>query len=119
MDVYVFVYKVIPTKGSAEYGKVGGASADVWVLESNREQAEIKAKSYIIDLRWDILELKRELVLNDKQILRYREDAQANYYQAKKNGISAFFAAFPPEDREDGVVEIWSLDKPQINKTKH
>jgi hypothetical protein len=119
MDVYVFIYKAVPTRGSLEYGKVGGAHAEIWVVDSSKESAEIKAKTRLIDLAWDLIELENELVLNDELILNYPEDTQASYHRAKQEGIYEVFVAHPPEDREDGVVEIRSLDVPKINKTKH
>lgn len=117
--VYVFVYEVVPTKGSKEHGVVGRASADIWVLSSNREEAEIKAKAYIIDLLWNILYLERELVISDDDIHRYKPLARESYKHAKNHGVYGSFVGSPPEDREDDVVEIWTLDVPVVNKTKH
>ena len=112
MKVYVFNYHVEPTKGSFEHGKVGGAYVDIWVHESSREVAETKAISYLMDRAWQIIKVESELTMNDEQILDCREDAQANYRQAKKQGLSAFFSAYPPTDREDRIVEIFSIKKP-------
>ena len=117
MDVYVFVFEAIPTKGASEYGKIGGAHVDIWVLESSRNKAEVKAKSFLIDYSCDIVKLENEFVMNDDLIVQYREDAQANYYKAKKEGISAFFSAWPLVDHEDDFVEISSMGNPKINKT--
>lgn len=111
MDVYVFVYHAKPTKGSPEFEAVGGAHVDIWVYDVSRESADLRARSYLMDLAWQVLEVERELVLNDEQIVDYREDAQANYFQAKTRGISAFFAAYPPVDRDDDVVVIRPLGK--------
>lgn len=120
MEVYVFVYHVKPTKGSPEYGKVGGAHADIWVFESSREAAEIKALSYLMDYAWEVIEVERKLVLDDEQIVQYRPDVQANYHQAKNRGISLFFSGYPPEDLEDGAVEIRPLSKyPANSGSKH
>lgn len=120
MEVYVFVYHAKPTLVSPEFGKVGGAHVDVWVQESSRKAAETKANEHLIDLGWQILELERELVIQDEQISQYREDAQASYYQAKSGGISSFFAGYPHTDREDDLVEIRSLSEPHVSsKTKH
>ena len=119
MDVFVFVYKAIPTTGSPEFGKVGGAHAEIWVVDSSKESAEIKAKARLIDLAWDIVELENELVLNDELIQNYREDTQATYRRARQEGIYEFFVAYPPEDRDDDLVEVRPLGSPKINKTKH
>ncbi|MGY0646317.1 MAG: hypothetical protein ACW7DN_17250 [Paraglaciecola chathamensis] len=118
--VYVFVYHLKPTIACSEFGKVGGAHVDIWVHDSSRDSAETKAKSHLFDYGWQILEVERELVIDDEQIRDYREDAQANYYQAKIHGISAFFCAYPIQDRDDDVVEIYSLgDPPNSSKQKH
>ena len=120
MDVYVFAYHVKPTATCSEFGKAGGAHADIWVLDSSRDSAETKAKSYLIDYGWLVVEQTNELVMNDEQIVHYREDAQANYSQAKKNGLSAFFCAYPVEERDDDVVEVYSIgNPPRSSKTKH
>lgn len=119
MKTFVFVYHAQPTASSPEFGRVGGAHVDVWVPESSRENAEKRAVEHLIDLGWNPLELENELVMLEGQIQDYRIDAQASYYQAQREGISSTFAAYPPQDRDDDVMEIRELNAPPDMKPEH
>jgi len=119
-NVFVFVYHVKPTSSCSEFGKVGGAYADIWVLDSDRDMADIRARSYLMDYRWQVVEKTDELAMNDEQILHYREVAQISYSRAKMEGLSAFFSAYPVKERDDHIIEIYSLpEPPESPETKH
>lgn len=119
-NVFVFVYHVKPTSSCSEFGKVGGAYADVWVHDSDRDTAEVKARSYLMDYRWHVVEKTDELAMNDEQILHYREIAQVSYSRAKMEGLSAFFSAYPVKERDGHTVEMYPLpEPPELSRTKH
>jgi len=112
MDVYVFDIIATPTPLSPEYDIIQCAYVDIWVYDSSREHAEIKAQSYLMDLGWKWSLLEKELVLNDVEIEQYREDAQANYYQAKQEGVSVCFMA--EMDSNSNLLEVLVLQNPVL-----
>jgi hypothetical protein len=113
MDVYVFVYHVKPTTGSPEFGKIGGAHVDVWVNESSRDAAELKALARLMDCAWQVIKFEDELVISDAQISQYPPESQTTFYQAKTNGIAAFFVGYLPDGHEETVVEVRPIGVPQ------
>jgi len=120
MRVYVFVMRVVPTAGTPQAHGIGGAIADVWVRDTDLDSARAKAVAFVMDYSWVIQEMQHELEPTAEQIQNLRADAFANYHQALSKGISAFFSAYPPKDRDDDVVEIRTLGvPPNPAKTKH
>lgn len=121
MNVYLFRYTLKPTKLSEHYGKIGGAHADLWAYDKDIDTARIKVQSYIMDYGWSLVEVEAEHVMPEEQILHLGIDAQSNFHAAKQWGISAFFSAYPVQDRADNVVEIHTLEKPhtKTSNKKH
>lgn len=115
MDVYVFVYHAKPTKGSPEHGVVGGAHVDIWIYDSSRELAESRAISYLMDLSWEIIEAERDLIIDDEQIALCPAGALENYLQAKEQGMSALFFAYPSANTDDDVIEFRLIKNPPIS----
>ncbi|MDD5271389.1 MAG: hypothetical protein PHU14_01595 [Methylovulum sp.] len=109
---FVYVFDVMPTSGSTFFGQVRKALADVWVCHLSEEEAEAKARAYILDQSWLIQSLQRTLKIEEKNIPDYRPEAQVLFYQAKAHGISAGFASVPLVDREGNTVEICRMAPP-------
>ena len=109
---HVFIFTAVPTSASPYFGKVGQAFVDVWVIGKPPEEAEISARSHIMDQSWIIESLDRSLDISEADIGNYRVDAQATFLQAKRFGIGAVFVTSPPVDREDDVVEVHKMVAP-------
>ena len=120
MDMYFVNVTAEPTKGSEEYGEVGGANVDVFVKASSLSEAAVKAIDYIINRSWVVVEETSVLKMTSEQISKMDEIHTATYHRAKKEGMHAFFAAWPVEDRDDDLVVISSLSElKNESKTKH
>ena len=109
---HVFVFTAVPTSASPYFGKVGKAFVDVWVIGKLPNEAEVAARSHVMDQSWIIESLDRSLDIAEVEIKNYRADAQATFYQAKRFGIGAVFVTSPPVDRDDDVVEIHKMAPP-------
>lgn len=114
MQLFFFRFQCTPTTSSQQAGDIAGADIDVWVhSDCSLDEAEIRARGYVMDYAWVVssMQLGRDWPL--ERIGELDTTGQALAQKAIREGISAFFLAWPKKDGRDGdPVELRSLGAP-------
>ncbi len=112
MRPFFFVIRAEPTEAAVSAQDIAGAIVHIWVMDSSLEQAEARARSYILDYAWIALKTDYAFEINDKQIASLGAEERTLYQKALRHGIAADFLGYPKKARSDGMIEIRSLKPP-------
>lgn len=112
MNLYFYRLKSEPTHAAQISPEIRGAFVHIWVKAASISDGEAKARACVMDYGWLVIDLEHALHPTESQIERLEVDERANCEKAKRFGISAFFIAWPKQDRTDGIVEISPLEEP-------
>jgi len=120
MDMFLVQLSAKPTKGSAEFNEVGGATVDIFVQSPSLNEAATLAIDYLMSRSWVVTEQSAVLLMTPERIASLDEIQTSTYHQALSEGLYSFFAAWPVQDREDDHVEIRPLrDSDSSSGSKH
>lgn len=118
MTMFRFGFSVEPTSATPQADDIARADAEVWVLESDIEAAETKARSYLMDYSWIVKHIEYSEMLPDELCPDPDRDtiSASLFRKAEIHGIAANFYAVPKVPRP-GVYEYRPMGAPQIKKS--
>jgi hypothetical protein len=116
---FFFVMNAEPTAAAPNTEDVKYALVHIWVMSSSREEAEIRARAYLMDYAWIVKEVEFECAPDSGQIAHLDIDEKSNYLKAAKSGLSADFLTVPKVDRPGEEIEIRPVYQPVNSKGKH
>ena len=113
MMPFFFVVKIIPTAGTPRAGDISGAYAHVWVIAKSLEEAEAKARSYLMDYAWVVEAIESALRITEDIISRLGEEERALFAKAQHLGIAADILAWPEKSRPSHTpAEVRAMGPP-------
>ncbi|WP_409525166.1 hypothetical protein [Nitrincola sp. MINF-07-Sa-05] len=120
MDMYLVQLLAEPTKGSEEYGEVGGAYVDAFVKTDSLQNAAIKTIEFLLNRSWVVTQQTAVFLLTPERLGELDEVQTATYHRAKDEGFYSSLAAWPVQERENDYVEVRSLkDSDKSSGSKH
>jgi len=118
--MHFFTIRADPTAAAANTGDIASAVAHVWVNDSDRSNAERRARAYLMDHGWIVVEVELALTPTPEQIAALDAVESANYRGAVREGIHAYFVAWPKEPRaEDSPAQVRPLPKPPSSESNN
>lgn len=104
MGIFLFHIKAEPIPGNPATNDVGGAFVNLWAKADTQALAKMNAEMYLAKYGWVPLDWEIELEPTQPQIDRLGPDERANYEICRIHGISAFFSAWPKEERPEDIT---------------
>lgn len=104
---FFFAVSVIPTAGTPQSSDIEGATAHIWVMANSPEEAETKARSYLMDYAWIVKEVEIAIQPRPEQIAHLGIEETLLHEKARRLGIAADFLAWPKVKRpSDTPIEV-------------
>jgi len=111
--MYFFIFDAVPTSASPRAQDVGGGEITVFVDAPDGENAEVIARSHVLDYGWRIRQVLQARGPVPAQIPGLAPDAAALLRKAEREGVASLFVAWKKEPGDpDGPVEIRSIGPP-------
>lgn len=103
MNIFYFVFNIVPDKENPNFIRYGKGIAHLMVIEKDAAEARSKAIKQIISDQWQVLSEEAFAEIPVEQFPKKDVEPQdlLLYETAVKVGIAADYATFP---REDAVV---------------
>ena len=99
MSIYYIMAEAAPSKDNDESKEFGGAYINIWVKSETKEAALTKAKEFIVDEGWVLVNDEEAYAVNRAD---YTDDPDMDapgvlecYDEACEQGISAIFYTWP------------------------
>lgn len=110
-----------PPPAAQQAADIAGAHAHLFVEAATIEEAEIKARSYLLDYGWRTTGVEAALESTEEQLAGLDTASLALRRHAERETIACQFLAWPRQERDEADgVEIRSLGTPVIDDgTKH
>jgi hypothetical protein len=102
---YFFQYEVRPTSKNIEYAAVAGGLATVMVFAESQELARARAGRFVGRNNWEILEVKRVMLIQPHHIKNMDGVLKSVYLRAEQEGIAATFDCWKKSMHSNGSVK--------------
>ena len=99
MSIYYIMAEAAPSKDNDESKEFGGAYINIWVKSETKEAALTKAKEFIVDEGWVLVNVEEAYAVNRADYIDDPDmddpDVLECYDEACEQGISAIFNTWP------------------------
>jgi hypothetical protein len=105
ISAYFFQYEVRPTSKNTEYAILAGALATVMVFAESHELAKARAGRCIGRSSWEILEVKRAMLIQPHHVKNMDGVLKSVYLKAEQEGIAVTFDGWKKSARSNGAAK--------------
>ncbi len=100
---YFLQYEVRPTSKNTEYATFAGVLATVMVFAESQELARARAGRHLGRSNWEILEVKRVMLIQPHHVKNMDGVLKSVYLKAEQEGIAATFDGWKKSARRSGA----------------
>ena len=109
-----------PSRGSEEFGQVGGANIDTFVQARSIEEAMQKAIAHVLGRKWVVTTQDLAVLMTDERIALLDTPGAQTLDLARREGLHSLWIGWPPQDRDDDQVELRPLrDRDSTDPHRH
>ena len=119
MPMYCFCFDVVPTASSRNAEDIAGGKAHVWSVSDTQANAEIKARSRVMDYAWQITAVEFAFETKPEQIARLEADEAELHRQALEFGVAMGLIVWPKQPRDEAYAELRPLGPPLGDDKPH
>lgn len=115
MAIFCFLIECEATSGTPRAADIAGAQAEVWVVADSLADAQIKARSHLLDYAWLPKTVERAFQPTPEQIALLDAQSRALHRKAILQSVASAFLAWPKiAGADDDPIETRSLGEPPI-----